>query len=289
MSIKAYQQAWTVAKQLNLKPSLRLTLLSLAEYANDNLSCWPSIARLADDTGKKERQIKRDLAELEWLGAITIDRGGGSGRTSRYIINSVTHDTIGDKKGVTHDTKKVSPMTKKVSPMTKKGVTHDTRTVRNRNRTVNTTETDPNIQALDDIDKIMTAWERARGTKVATKYKNDSERSIAILLNKIDWNVTQAVSLILAKRQEMLKSNGFKPIAPCHVIDKIMDEIDSKQVVSQSWLDLWQIVLDSEGDVQKLTPEVKAIVRPIWVKKLMGRSRDQIMTIKDEFKELCGL
>ena len=61
--------------------------VALADYANrEGSSCFPSVARLAADTGYSERQVQYALAALERLGLIGRDRRGGRGRTTRYEL-----------------------------------------------------------------------------------------------------------------------------------------------------------------------------------------------------------
>lgn len=62
MSVQAI--AFAFAAQ-GLSPTEKLVLLALANYADENMRCWPSQRRLAHDTGLSKRTILRSLAALE--------------------------------------------------------------------------------------------------------------------------------------------------------------------------------------------------------------------------------
>ena len=70
-------------------PGRKAVLMVLAEYADENDSCYPSQALIADATEQSERTVRTQLAELEQRGLIRREhRGGnGTGRTSdRYFL-----------------------------------------------------------------------------------------------------------------------------------------------------------------------------------------------------------
>lgn len=48
--------------------------------------CWPSLARIAKDTGLSRRQIPRALAELRAAGLVRWEKGGPSS-SNRYQLN----------------------------------------------------------------------------------------------------------------------------------------------------------------------------------------------------------
>jgi hypothetical protein len=64
--------------------SSRLTLLILAERADKDGFCWPSIGQLAEDTRLDRASIFRALDEAEGLGELLVLRT--EGRASRYIV-----------------------------------------------------------------------------------------------------------------------------------------------------------------------------------------------------------
>ena len=70
-----------------LAPAARLLLRSIADYCGDNPSCWPSVRRLAAETGLSDRHIRRMLRELESSGWLIVSerRRPDGGRTSSLI------------------------------------------------------------------------------------------------------------------------------------------------------------------------------------------------------------
>lgn len=62
MSVKALSCAMSLR---GVTPSEKLLLLALANYADENMQCWPSQRRLADDTCLSDRTIRTLLATLE--------------------------------------------------------------------------------------------------------------------------------------------------------------------------------------------------------------------------------
>ncbi len=78
------------ALTLTLPSSPKFVLLVLANYSDENESCYPGISRLSENTGYSERSIKSSLAVLEQEGLISRSRRYNhfGGRTSdRYLIH----------------------------------------------------------------------------------------------------------------------------------------------------------------------------------------------------------
>lgn len=73
-------------------PTETLVLLALADRANGEWSCWPSVADIVRRTNLSRQSVKSVLARLEERGVIVRDRFGGmkgshGGRpTNRYTI-----------------------------------------------------------------------------------------------------------------------------------------------------------------------------------------------------------
>jgi hypothetical protein len=67
----------------------KLVLLSLADHADSDGHCWPSVARLSDRCGMhRSASVMRSLAALKAAGHITVE--AGSGRLNRYRVHPVT-------------------------------------------------------------------------------------------------------------------------------------------------------------------------------------------------------
>ena len=60
MSLDATRWAWL----LDIRPTQKLILLSLADRADERHMCWPSLRRLAQDTGFDERTISTAIKQL---------------------------------------------------------------------------------------------------------------------------------------------------------------------------------------------------------------------------------
>ena len=62
-------------------------LLALADYANDDGECWPSVDGIARKCRLSERGVRKILRRLEDDGWITTAVGGGRNGCNKYIIN----------------------------------------------------------------------------------------------------------------------------------------------------------------------------------------------------------
>ncbi len=67
MSIDATRWAWM---QRGLRPTQKIVLLSLADRANEEHICWPSLRRLSQDTELDERTVNAALRQMCTAGII---------------------------------------------------------------------------------------------------------------------------------------------------------------------------------------------------------------------------
>ena len=81
MSIKLMTDVFNVQ---GITHAQKLLLLALADAANDDGVCWPSIHRLASKAMVEERSVTRMLAELEIRGFVA--RELRSGRSTMYTV-----------------------------------------------------------------------------------------------------------------------------------------------------------------------------------------------------------
>ena len=65
MSLVATRWAWSLR---GLRPAQKLVLLSLADRAGEDGVCWPSIPRLARDTGLNEKTVRAAILNTRWPG-----------------------------------------------------------------------------------------------------------------------------------------------------------------------------------------------------------------------------
>jgi hypothetical protein len=81
MSIKISSEVWASS---STKSSSRLVLLALADYADDDGYCYPSVARLAVKCAPTKRGVQVILRDLESRGELVIQRGTGRGNVNAY-------------------------------------------------------------------------------------------------------------------------------------------------------------------------------------------------------------
>jgi predicted transcriptional regulator len=75
MSIKLMSRVWDI----ELRHTAKLVLLALADWANDEGACWPSIATLERRCGLSDRGVRNVLEELEAEGRLRrVQRAGRS-------------------------------------------------------------------------------------------------------------------------------------------------------------------------------------------------------------------
>lgn len=75
MSIKLMTAVW----EIDLPASDKLVLLALADCANDEGGCWPSMATLVKKCSKGERTVQAAIKSLADAGHITRDERPGKG------------------------------------------------------------------------------------------------------------------------------------------------------------------------------------------------------------------
>jgi hypothetical protein len=87
MSIAANHWAYN---QLELSGIAKNILANLAFRANDNLTCFPSVPRIARDVGCSERSVQKKIKELEQLGLVErifrkYEKGGNRSNLYRIV------------------------------------------------------------------------------------------------------------------------------------------------------------------------------------------------------------
>ncbi len=82
---------------LRLRPSVKFVLLALADAADDNGHCWPSVATIANKTCLEDRSVQRILSKVKIDGLLEIERrykNDGAPTSNRYRL---AMKTSGDK------------------------------------------------------------------------------------------------------------------------------------------------------------------------------------------------
>ena len=90
MSVNATRFAWEYDLSKNTKRSAkRLVLLALADRANKENTCFPSIARVVKDTGMDRKTVMNTINDLITLGLVldTGERRGGTNQVRVLKIN----------------------------------------------------------------------------------------------------------------------------------------------------------------------------------------------------------
>ena len=85
MSIKVMSQVWENGPA---KTTDRFVLLALADYANDEGQCWPSIAGIARKTCLTERGVQKCIRRLESEGWLEIEVGSGRKNCNVYTVKT---------------------------------------------------------------------------------------------------------------------------------------------------------------------------------------------------------
>lgn len=80
MSNPVLDQCWP----LQIPPTQKAVLISLADNANDAGECWPSQPKIAERTCLSERAVRDAIKALEASGHLVADRSNG--RHTRYIV-----------------------------------------------------------------------------------------------------------------------------------------------------------------------------------------------------------
>ncbi len=103
MSVKLMTAVWD---REDLASTHKLVLLALADWANDEGLCWPSINRLAIKTSMAGRSVQRLIRQLEDMGFVRREEAIGKG--NRYWITMPltdchpTPDTVSPNTSKTH-------------------------------------------------------------------------------------------------------------------------------------------------------------------------------------------
>lgn len=80
MSIVVMRSCWP----LQMPPTPKAILIALADNANDQGECWPSIPTICERTCFSERAVHAAIKWLEDAGALKADRSNG--RKTRYVV-----------------------------------------------------------------------------------------------------------------------------------------------------------------------------------------------------------
>ncbi|WP_371932199.1 helix-turn-helix domain-containing protein, partial [Mameliella sp. MMSF_3537] len=83
MSVRVMSLVW---ERDDLDPYEKLVLLAMADHADDDGRCYPSIRRLCERTGMKERGTRNVIVRLCDKGLLTVDYGAGRAGSNLYTV-----------------------------------------------------------------------------------------------------------------------------------------------------------------------------------------------------------
>jgi Helix-turn-helix domain len=87
MSIRVMTAIWDHSRYEGGDP---LVLLALADWADDQGRCWPSVPSIAQKVQMKERQVYNILRKLHADEIIHCEPRGRRGRNTTYLIDTAT-------------------------------------------------------------------------------------------------------------------------------------------------------------------------------------------------------
>lgn len=84
MSVTAMAHVWA---DESLGSTDKLVLLSLADHADEEGSCYPSVGRISRRTGLGERAVQNSLKRLKEEGRISVKMNGGKRGSNRFFLH----------------------------------------------------------------------------------------------------------------------------------------------------------------------------------------------------------
>jgi hypothetical protein len=115
VSTKVMSACWLVRTE----PSRKAVLISLADQANDDGICWPSVGTVAERTCLDERTVQRAIQDLQEEGHLTVQMR--SGRSTIYRL----HPRHGDTPVITSPPSQRHPTPVTVTPHPRHGDTQN--------------------------------------------------------------------------------------------------------------------------------------------------------------------
>lgn len=190
MSIKLMAAVW---ERIDLTSTQKLVLLALADWANDEGLCWPSIDRLAAKTSMAGRSVQRIIRDLESTGFIKRDEVLGKG--NRYWIYIPLTDCH-PRHSVTPPLTESHPTPDTVSPNT--SITHQLTTKSN-------ILAQPECVSKEVWDDFL-AIRKAKRAPLTNTALDAIQREAA----KAGWTLNEALSESVARGWQGFKADWVK-------------------------------------------------------------------------------
>lgn len=184
MSIKLMALAW----ETSLPSTEKMVLLCLSDFANDDGSCWPSIATIVHKTSMGERTVQRAIKRLIQTGVLTKQER--SGTSARYQIHPRHFDTPVKMTppSICHDT----PV--KMTPHPRQNDTQTINEPSKNHQEGKSLVSDPHPVSGNDnsekpltVDEVVEAWNETAGSiglRRCAKLTEDRRKRLRSLIRK---------------------------------------------------------------------------------------------------------
>lgn len=93
MSVEAI--TWALAQKMD-RSSAKFVLVAMANCANSDMTCWPSMSYLTDATCQDRKTVLENIKRLKELGFIsdTDERKGRTAQVAVYVLNGAGNGTL---------------------------------------------------------------------------------------------------------------------------------------------------------------------------------------------------
>jgi hypothetical protein len=170
-----------------------LVLLALADWADDQGRCWPSVPSIAQKARMKERQVYNILRKLRADEIIHCEPGGGRGRSNTYLID------IAKIAGFTSQKKTLQPSAEKPCTAVHANPAMECNSPRppirnNRHRTVNEPSVKTNLSP--------TPFQERKGARSKDPAVVDAAKTVCQRCKLTDERTLRVIVQVLAMEQD---------------------------------------------------------------------------------------
>lgn len=182
---------------IDLPPSEKLVLLSLADQANDTgTNCWPAVETIARRSGQSARTVRRSLASLEERGHLSRQhRGGTSTQYHIHPCHCVTPDTVSPLTDWQDTPATVSTTPATVSPKPLRT------TIETPSKNIARAE-----KPADLDEQVWQDWKRVRKKPITPTVMAGVKREA----DKLGWTVAQAITHAAESSWQGFKADWIK-------------------------------------------------------------------------------
>jgi hypothetical protein len=197
MSVRLMAEVW----QLPMVPAEKLVALALADAANDDGLCWPSIATIARKSGLSERTVQRTIRGFErsW-----VKRDEVIGKGCKYVLNPrhyVTPDTTSPVTPATDTGDTMSPKPSRTIRPQKTSSSSVSRATRLPDDWLPAPLTGQSAEAV-------VPWQAGRLERELSKFRDHWAASSGANARKHDWQAAWRNWVLKADEQGDRNGNG---------------------------------------------------------------------------------